>query len=115
MAAVPGDARTLPALRALYREEIKRWDLSGLRDALLLGLSRGDVLAPSLLLSHSAAVRPSPEALAAVRAVSDEKSWRIGHGPQALLLKELPLFLADVMIAREAYLRRAALRRHAGA
>ncbi|MFI5345025.1 MAG: 3-deoxy-7-phosphoheptulonate synthase [Elusimicrobiota bacterium] len=35
-------------------------------------------------------------------------------GPQALLLKELPQFLADVMIAREAYLRRAALRRHTG-
>ncbi|MDE2143490.1 MAG: 3-deoxy-7-phosphoheptulonate synthase, partial [Elusimicrobia bacterium] len=32
-------------------------------------------------------------------------------GPQALLLEELPLFLADMMVAREAYLRRAALRR----
>jgi hypothetical protein len=78
VAAVPDDARTLPALRALYREEIKRWDLAGLRDALLLGVARGDVLAPPTLLSHSAAVRPSPEALAAVGAVSDEKSWRIG-------------------------------------
>ncbi|MFI5346870.1 MAG: carboxypeptidase-like regulatory domain-containing protein [Elusimicrobiota bacterium] len=77
-AAVPGDARTLPALRALYEEETKRWDLSGLRDALLLGVARGDALAPSLLLSHSAAVRPSPEALAALGAVSDERSWRVG-------------------------------------
>jgi 3-deoxy-7-phosphoheptulonate synthase len=31
-------------------------------------------------------------------------------GPQALLLKELPYFLADVQIAREAYLQRVALR-----
>jgi 3-deoxy-7-phosphoheptulonate synthase len=31
-------------------------------------------------------------------------------GPQALLLKELPQFLEDVPIAREAYLKRAALR-----
>jgi 3-deoxy-7-phosphoheptulonate synthase len=31
-------------------------------------------------------------------------------GPQALLLKELPYFLEDVQIAREAYLRRVALR-----
>lgn len=31
-------------------------------------------------------------------------------GPQALLLKELPQFLEDVQIAREAYLKRAALR-----
>ncbi|HET7833368.1 MAG TPA: 3-deoxy-7-phosphoheptulonate synthase [Gallionella sp.] len=32
-------------------------------------------------------------------------------GPQAMLLKELPYFLEDVQIAREAYLKRAALRR----
>lgn len=31
-------------------------------------------------------------------------------GPQAMLLKELPYFLEDVQIAREAYLKRAALR-----
>lgn len=31
-------------------------------------------------------------------------------GPQAMLLKELPLFLEDVQIAREAYLKRVALR-----
>ena len=31
-------------------------------------------------------------------------------GPQALLLKELPYFLEDVQIAREAYLSRVALR-----
>jgi len=30
-------------------------------------------------------------------------------GPQALLLSELPHFLADVAIAREAYIKRAAL------
>jgi 3-deoxy-7-phosphoheptulonate synthase len=32
-------------------------------------------------------------------------------GPQAMLLKELPYFLDDVRIAREAYLKRVALRR----
>jgi len=32
-------------------------------------------------------------------------------GPQAMLLKELPYFLEDVQIAREAYLKRVALRR----
>jgi len=31
-------------------------------------------------------------------------------GPQALLLKELPYFLEDVQIARDAYLKRVALR-----
>jgi len=31
-------------------------------------------------------------------------------GPQAMLLKELPYFLEDVQIAREAYLKRVALR-----
>jgi 3-deoxy-7-phosphoheptulonate synthase len=31
-------------------------------------------------------------------------------GPQAMLLKELPYFLEDVQIAREAYLQRVALR-----
>jgi 3-deoxy-7-phosphoheptulonate synthase len=35
-------------------------------------------------------------------------------GPQALLLKELPYFLEDVRIAREAYLKRVELRRSAG-
>jgi 3-deoxy-7-phosphoheptulonate synthase len=33
-------------------------------------------------------------------------------GPQALLLKELPLFLEDIQIARNAYLKRAELIRH---
>ncbi|MGC2458398.1 MAG: 3-deoxy-7-phosphoheptulonate synthase [Gallionellaceae bacterium] len=33
-------------------------------------------------------------------------------GPQALLLKELPYFLEDVRIAREAYLKRVALQQH---
>ena len=32
-------------------------------------------------------------------------------GPQALLMKELPQFLEDVAIAREAYLKRVALQR----
>jgi 3-deoxy-7-phosphoheptulonate synthase len=31
-------------------------------------------------------------------------------GPQAMLLKELPYFLEDVQIAREAYLKRVTLR-----
>jgi 3-deoxy-7-phosphoheptulonate synthase len=35
-------------------------------------------------------------------------------GPQAMLLKELPYFLEDVQIAREAYLKRAALRKLQG-
>jgi 3-deoxy-7-phosphoheptulonate synthase len=33
-------------------------------------------------------------------------------GPQALLLKELPHFLEDVQITREAYLKRQALAQH---
>ena len=78
IASGPGDARRLPALRALYEEEVKRWDLAGLRDALLLGAQRGDPLAPSLLLAHLSAVAPSPSALAALGALSDERAWRIG-------------------------------------
>jgi 3-deoxy-7-phosphoheptulonate synthase len=35
-------------------------------------------------------------------------------GPQAMLLKELPYFLEDVQIAREAYLKRVALRQRQG-
>ncbi len=78
IAARPADARSLPALRALYEQETKRWDIGGLRDALLLGASRGDPLAPSLLLSHCAVVAPSSAALAALGAVADERAWRIG-------------------------------------
>lgn len=78
LASGPRDARVLPALRALYESETKRWDIAGLRDALLLGVSRGDALAPSLLLAHLTAVPPSAEARAAVGAVADEGAWRIG-------------------------------------
>jgi len=78
LASGPSDARVLPALRALYEAETKRWDLAGLRDALLLGVSRGDALAPSLLLAHLTAVPPSPEARAALGAMADEHTWRIG-------------------------------------
>ena len=78
LASGPRDARALPALRALYEAEEKRWDLPGLRDSLLLGATRGDLLAASLLLSHLAAVPPSAEALAALGSLSDEDSWRIG-------------------------------------
>ncbi|MDE2511537.1 MAG: hypothetical protein KGL74_10480, partial [Elusimicrobia bacterium] len=78
LAAAPRDARNLPALRALYQEESKRWDLDGLRDALLLGVARRDPLAPSLLLSHFTAVRRSTQALAALGVVSDESAWRVG-------------------------------------
>ena len=35
-------------------------------------------------------------------------------GPQALLLNELPYFLEDVQIAREAYLKRITLRQRQG-
>ncbi|OGT12816.1 MAG: hypothetical protein A3F73_12980 [Gallionellales bacterium RIFCSPLOWO2_12_FULL_59_22] len=35
-------------------------------------------------------------------------------GPQAMLLKELPYFLEDVQIAREAYLKRVELRQRLG-
>jgi len=35
-------------------------------------------------------------------------------GPQAMLLKELPYFLEDIQIAREAYLKRVALRKNQG-
>jgi hypothetical protein len=78
IASGPRDARRLPALRALYEEEEKRWDLPGLREALLVGVSRGDLLAAALLLSHLTAVPPSAEALAALDRVADEASWRIG-------------------------------------
>jgi 3-deoxy-7-phosphoheptulonate synthase len=45
-----------------------------------------------------------------------EPSKALVDGPQALLLRELPLFLEDVQIAREAYERRvAALERHGSA
>lgn len=72
------DARTLPALRALYLRESMRWDESGLRRALLLGVSLGDGLARSLLLSHLESCRPSAEALAALGALADEDAYRVG-------------------------------------
>lgn len=73
-----GDARALPALRELYEEETKRWDLSGLRTALLTGVARRDLLAVSVLLAHLRSAAPSAEALAALGAVADEDSWRVG-------------------------------------
>lgn len=78
LAAGPADARVLPALRALYESQEKRWDLPGLREALLLGASRDDMLAVSLLLSHAAAAAPSIELRAALDVLSDEKVWRVG-------------------------------------
>jgi hypothetical protein len=72
------DARILTALRRLYEEETKRWDVPGLRSALLLGAARGDALAPSLLLAQSASVPPSPEASAALAVLADEGVWRVG-------------------------------------
>jgi hypothetical protein len=78
LASGPRDARTLPALRALYEDETMRWDADGLRRALLLGVGRGDVLAVSVLLARSAAVPPSPEARAALGALADESRWRVG-------------------------------------
>lgn len=44
-----------------------------------------------------------------------EPSKALVDGPQALLMKELPRFLEDVAIARDAYLRRAALAKRADA
>lgn len=72
------DARALPALRALYEEETKRWDLPGLRRALSLGLARRDLLAASVLLAHLRSAAPSAEALAALGAAADEDAWRVG-------------------------------------
>jgi hypothetical protein len=72
------DARTLPALRALYEEETKRWNPAGLRAALLLGAAKRDALAPSLLLAHLAAAPPAPAALSALGALADGGAWRIG-------------------------------------
>ncbi|MDX6768539.1 MAG: hypothetical protein SF051_03340 [Elusimicrobiota bacterium] len=72
------DARTLPALRELYRAEAMRWDEEGLRRALLLGASLGDGLARSLLLSHLESARPTPAAVAALGAVADDDAYRIG-------------------------------------
>lgn len=78
LAEGPRDGRTLRALRALYTEETKRWDLDGLRSALLLGAVKGDPLAPGLLLAHLTAVAPSPAALSALGALADEDAWRVG-------------------------------------
>jgi hypothetical protein len=71
-------ARTLPALRELYRAEAMRWDEEGLRRALLLGAALGDGLARSLLLSHLEVARPSAEALASLGALADEDAYRVG-------------------------------------
>ncbi len=71
-------ARTIPALRELYRAEAMRWDEEGLRRALLLGAALGDGLARSVLLSHLEAVRPSSGALAALGALADEDAYRVG-------------------------------------
>ena len=87
LASGAADARALPALRALYESEEKRWDLTGLREALLLGASRDDMLAASLLLSHMAAVTPSTEARAALDALADEAVWRVGPLAAAELAK----------------------------
>ena len=78
VASGPRDARILPALRELYESQEKRWDVAGLRDALLLGAARGDTLAASLLLPHLASAAPSSEALAALGALADERFWRVG-------------------------------------
>ncbi|MBI4370901.1 MAG: hypothetical protein HY552_01245 [Elusimicrobia bacterium] len=78
LAAKPGDARALPALRALYEEDVKRWDVPALRRDLSLGASRGDGLAFALLSSHLASAASSPEARAALDALSDERAYRIG-------------------------------------
>jgi hypothetical protein len=77
-ASGPRDARTVPALRALYEDETMRWDPDGLRAALLLGAARGDALAPSLLLARLAAVPPSPQELSALGTLADETRWRVG-------------------------------------
>lgn len=71
-------ARTIPALRELYRAEAMRWDEEGLRRALLLGAALGDGLARSVLLSHLEAVRPSAGAIAALGALADEDAYRVG-------------------------------------
>src|SRR6185312_1571098 len=76
--STPNDARALPALRALYEQDEKRWDLDGLRAALLLGINRDDMLAASMLLGHAAAAAPSIELRAALDVLADEKLWRVG-------------------------------------
>lgn len=78
LASGPADARRLPALRALYEQDEKRWDLPALREALLLGVKRDDMLAASLLLGHAAAAAPSIELRAALDVLADEKLWRVG-------------------------------------
>lgn len=78
LAARTHDARALPALRALYEEETKRWDLDGLRSALLLGAARRDPLAVSVLLANLGVAAPSPAATAALGAIADTDAWRIG-------------------------------------
>ncbi|HXT00597.1 MAG TPA: hypothetical protein VN915_07980 [Elusimicrobiota bacterium] len=78
LASGPADARVLPSLRALYEQNEKRWDLDGLRAALLAGVNRGDMLAASMLLGHAGAAAPSIELRADLDALADEKRWRVG-------------------------------------
>jgi hypothetical protein len=78
LAARTHDARALPALRALYEEETKRWDLDGLRSSLLLGAARRDPLAVSVLLANLGVAVPSPAVTAALGAIADTDAWRIG-------------------------------------
>ncbi len=81
------DARVFAALRALYSEETKRWNLPGLLEALLLGASRGDPLAPGLLAAHLSIATPSAAGVAALATLSDEKLWRIGPMGAAALAR----------------------------
>jgi hypothetical protein len=87
VARKPRDARAIGALHALYEAQTKRWNLTGLREALLLGVERGDRLAVSLLLSHLSAVVPSVEATAAMGAIADETLWRIGPWGAAMIAR----------------------------
>lgn len=85
VASARRDARSLPALRSLYEEQAKRWDIPGLRSALLLGVRRGDPLAPILLLAHLSSAAPFPEASAALATLTDETAWRVGPRGAAAL------------------------------
>ncbi len=70
-------AGKLQTLRFLYEARAKLMDADGLRRVLLAG-ARQDDLARSLLLAHLSVAAPGAGAVAALGALADEKTYRIG-------------------------------------
>lgn len=74
----PSDLRAVTACRVLADLALRRMDPASLRDALLMGSARGDLLSRALLLAHLNAAIPSPEAISALGALADEDAFRVG-------------------------------------